>query len=142
PIGAQVAMGGKLLGETPLNRDGLEPKSGELVISKAGYETIREKVKLELGKTTEIKRDLKELAKMGTVMIEITASATSSATFAEAFYKGKDLGRTKDLHGPTAFKLPLGSQQIKLVHPTDKKKAKTITVNVTETPQTIKASFD
>ncbi|HUS27659.1 MAG TPA: PEGA domain-containing protein, partial [Kofleriaceae bacterium] len=138
PSGAQVAMGGKLLGETPLNRDGLEPKSGDLVITKQGYETVKIKITLALGKPVDIKRDLKELDKMGTVMIEVTGSAS----YAEAFFKGKNLGRTRTMQGPQAFHLPVGSQQIKLVHPTDKKKTKTITVNVTESPQTIKASFD
>jgi serine/threonine protein kinase len=138
PIGAQVAFDGKLLGETPLNRDGLEPKSGELSIAKPGYEPIKLKVKLELGKTTDVKRDLKELAKMGTVLVEVSGTAN----LAEAFYKGKSLGPTKKLSGVQPLRLPIGSQQIKLVHPTDKKKTKTISVNVTEGSQTVKVTFD
>jgi hypothetical protein len=138
PSGAQVSLGGKLLGETPLNRDGLDPKSGELVISKAGYETIRVKVTLELGKPTEITRDLKELTKMGIVKIDVSGSVK----FADAFFKGKKLGSTRKLGGLTDLHLPLGPQQIKLVHPTNDKKTKTINVTVTESAQTVKVTFD
>jgi tRNA A-37 threonylcarbamoyl transferase component Bud32 len=138
PTGAQVALNGKLLGETPLHRDGLDPKAGELSITKPGYEPLKVKVKLELGKTTDVKRDLKELAKMGTVLVEVSGSANH----AEAYFKGKSLGPTKKLSGVQPLRLPTGPQQIKLVHPTDKKKTKTISVNVTEAPQTIKVTFD
>jgi len=67
---------------------------------------------------------------------------TGSAKIAEAFFKGKSLGMTRALGGLKDLRLPLGTQQIKLVHPTDKKKTKTITVNVTETAQEMKVSFD
>ncbi|HSD85995.1 MAG TPA: PEGA domain-containing protein, partial [Kofleriaceae bacterium] len=137
PAGAQVALDGKLLGETPLTRDGLDATSGELTITHAGYEPQRLKITLELGKTVDVKRDLKELAKMGTVMIELTGSANH----AEALYKGKSLGQTRTLAGVQALRLPIGKQQITLVHPTTKK-TKVISIEVTDQPQTIKASFD
>jgi hypothetical protein len=137
PSGAQVALDGKLLGETPLTRDGLDATSGQLTITHAGYEPERMKITLELGKTVDVKRDLKELAKMGTVMIELTGNTV----WAEAYFNGKSLGRTKTLQGVQALHVPIGKQQITLVHPTTKKK-KVISIEVTEQPQTIKASFE
>ena len=137
PGGAQVALDGKLLGETPLTRDGLDATSGELTITHAGFEPQHMKITLELGKTLDVKRDLKELAKMGTVVIQVSGSAT----WAEAYFKGKSLGRTRTMAGDQTLRLPVGKQEITLVHPTTKKK-KVISIDVTEAPQTIKATFD
>jgi serine/threonine protein kinase len=137
PSGAQVSFNGKLLGETPMTRENLDAKTGELVITRAGYEPVRMKISLELGKTTEFKRELKELAKMGTVMIELTGSTQ----WAEVYYKGKNLGRNKTMSGVQALHVPVGKQQLKLVNPKNHK-SKTITVDVSETAQTIKVSLD
>ena len=137
PSGAQVSFNGKLLGETPLTRENLDAKTGELVITKPGYESVRTKISLELGKTTDFKRDLKELAKMGTLMIELTGNTR----WAEVYFKGKSLGRNTTMSGIQALHVPVGKQQLKLVNPKNNK-SKTITVDVTEAPQTIKVSLD
>ena len=137
PSGAQVSFNGKLLGETPLTREHLDPKTGELVITRAGYEPVRAKISLELGKTTDFKRELKELAKMGTVMIELTGSTQ----WAEVYFKGKSLGRNKTMSGVQALHVPVGKQQLKLVNPKNHK-SKTVTVDVTEAAQTLKVSLD
>lgn len=137
PSGAQVSFNGKLLGETPMTRENLDAKSGELVITRAGYEPVRTKISLELGKTTDVKRELKELAKMGTIMIELTGSTQ----WAEVYFKGKSLGRNKTMTGVQALHVPVGKQQLKLVNPKNNK-SKTITVDVTGSPQTVKVSLD
>jgi hypothetical protein len=98
---------------------------------------VRTKISLELGKTTDVKRELKELAKMGTIMIELTGSTS----WAEVYYKGKNLGRNKTMSGVQALHVPLGKQQLKLVNPKNNK-SKTITIDVSGSPQTVKVSLD
>ena len=45
PAGAQVSLEHRVLGETPLQRDDLdEVKNADLVIAKAGFNPIRERV--------------------------------------------------------------------------------------------------
>ncbi len=137
PPGAQVSFDGRLLGETPLTREGLDAKEGELSITHAGFEPQKFKVKLELGKTLDVKRDLVGLAKMGTVFIELTGDTR----WAEISFKGKGLGKSSTLKGPTAFRLPTGRQSLKLSNPQNKK-SKTITVDVREGEQTVRVSLD
>jgi hypothetical protein len=138
PVGATVTLDGKLLGETPLTLDGFDAKDDAvLVISKVGYETQRIEVKLALGETANVVRELKEQAKMGAVSIVVTGSAT----WAEVSFKGKKLGRTREMTGLQAFRLPVGKQQLKLLNPANKK-TKTISVDVTEAAQTITVSLD
>ena len=137
PSGAQVSLAGKLLGETPLTREGLDAKEGELSITHPGFEPQRFKVKLELGKTTEIKRELKGLAKLGTVLIELTGTTR----WAEVYFKGKSLGKNQNVQGTVPLRLPVGKQALTLVN-TANKKSKTISVDVKEGEQTVRISLD
>ncbi|NVB81277.1 MAG: serine/threonine protein kinase [Kofleriaceae bacterium] len=137
PPGAQVSFAGRLLGETPLTRDGLDAKDGELSITHPGFEPLKLKVKLELGKTIDVKRDLKELAKLGTVYVELTGNTS----WAEVYFKGKSLGRNAKPTGPAPLRLPTGKQSLKLVNPSNKK-SKTISVDVREGEQTVRVSLD
>ncbi|MBV8759456.1 MAG: PEGA domain-containing protein, partial [Deltaproteobacteria bacterium] len=126
PSGAQVTLGGRLLGETPLNAMDLDAAKGvDLVITHAGYEPTRMKVDLVLGKPSEITQTLKELPKLGAVQIRVTG-----AGWANVYYKGKNLGQNRTLQGFTTFKLPVGKQQLVIENPPTKKK-KTITIDVT-----------
>ena len=126
PPGAQVSLGGRVLGETPLTANDLDAaKHATLTITHAGYEPQKVDVSLELGKTTELTRELKELPKLGTVRITIKGA------WAEVYFKGKDLGRNYTMSGLTPFHLPVGTQTLVLEN-TPAHKKKTITIDVTE----------
>ncbi len=132
PPGAQVTLGGRLLGETPLTAMDLDAASGvELVLAHTGYEPTRMKVDLALGKTSEVNQALKELPKLGAVKFRVLGTVT----WANVYYKGKNLGRDHTLQGATTFKLPVGKQQLTFDNPGHKKV--TMTIDVTGAPQTV-----
>ena len=55
PEGAQVALGDRVLGDTPLMRDDLDAGHRvELTISRSGYDTVKKKIELVVGETTEV----------------------------------------------------------------------------------------
>jgi len=140
PEGAKVTLAGKLLGETPLARDDLAPGTDdELVLELAGYDPIREKVDLVVGRTIEIDRELKAAERFGWVTVKITgASAVADVTLS---FKGKVLGRTRTLSGFTAFKLPVGRQLVQLENIKNHRR-KMVPIDVVEGRQTIEASID
>ncbi|HEY5922821.1 MAG TPA: PEGA domain-containing protein, partial [Kofleriaceae bacterium] len=108
PEGAQVSLKGKLLGETPLDRNDLAATKGELVISKPGFEPFKQKIELVAGKTVEITQTLKAGAKYGTLHIRF-----KGAGWAEVYYKGTPLGRAPNRD---AFRVPIGKQTLQLVN--------------------------
>jgi serine/threonine protein kinase len=138
PIGAQVVLGAQSLGETPIHQD-LPAQTGELVITKAGFETIKVPVELKAGEPLEIKRELKEQTKYGTVMLEI--SDHGHKTWADVLFRGKSQGRNSTLSGLSPIRLPVGRQQLTLQN-RDTHKSKVITVDVTEAPHTIPVTLD
>jgi serine/threonine-protein kinase len=136
PPGAQVTVGGRFVGETPLTVSDLDAAPhAQLSITHAGYEPAKLEVALEIGKTTEVSRDLKELPKLGAVQINVKGA------WAEVFFKGKDLGRNRTMSGWTTFRLPVGKQQV-LLENKPAKKQKTLTIDVTGAPQTIETTLD
>jgi hypothetical protein len=137
PPGAQVSLDGKLLGETPLTRAGLDAKEVEIAISKAGYEPQRFTLQLVLGETAQVQRELKESQRFGTIQIVLTGPTR----WADVYEKGKSLGSTEGVEGLRSIRLPIGKHELKLVN-TSNKKSKTITVDVTEGSQTVRASLD
>jgi hypothetical protein len=100
-------------------------KNVDLVLNHAGYEPVRIKVDLALGRTADINQTLKELPKLGSIQLKITG-----AGWADVYYKGKNLGRTPTMKGLTTFRLPIGKQQLVVENPAVKKK-QTVTVDVT-----------
>jgi len=125
PAGAQVSLGGRYLGETPLNATDLDAATGaELSLTHAGFEPMKLKVDLVVGKTSDVTQTLKELPKLGTVFIRVKGS------WADVYFKGKNLGKDHTLAGPTAFHLPVGKQQITLLNPSSHKK-RVLTIDVT-----------
>jgi serine/threonine protein kinase len=107
PEGAQVSFKGKLLGETPLLRNDLDPAKGELVITKVGFEPIRQRIELAPGKAVEVTHTLKAGAKYGTILILFPKGG-----WADAYYKGTRLGQAPR----DPLKLPVGKQTIQLVN--------------------------
>src|SRR5262249_39899149 len=70
PPGAQVALGSKVLGETPLVRDDLDAGPGvELSITHAGYDPQRIKIDLVAGEQREVKLTLKAAVHYGLIRI-------------------------------------------------------------------------
>jgi hypothetical protein len=138
PGGAQVSLGGRFLGETPLTITDLEAAPHAMLsITHAGFETVKLEVALETGKTAEVSRDLTPLPKLGEVKINVKGA------WAEVFFKGKKLGRNKNLSGLATFRLPVGKQRLVLQNTAGAaKKAKTITIDVTGGPQTVTVSLD
>ena len=136
PPGAQVTLAGTPLGETPLTSKGLTAGTGEdLVITRAGYETVRQKIDLVSGETAQVTQTLKEVQKFGYVTVVIQP-------YAEVFFKNTDLGVNTKVGAPIPYRLPAGHQQLTLVN-TVKNKRKTITVNVVpDTTINVTAAFD
>jgi hypothetical protein len=109
PVGATVTLGGKLVGETPLDLVDLDPARGvDLVIARAGYETVRQRVDLELERPVTVHRDLVEVVRLGSVRIYIEEG------WGDIYLHGKKLGRA-----PTSkpIKLPVGHHHLRLVNP-------------------------
>ncbi len=66
PPGAQVSLAGVVLGVTPLTRKDLDPAaSADLVITRSGFEPIRQKVTLVAGKSVEVTQALKAGQRFG-----------------------------------------------------------------------------
>jgi serine/threonine protein kinase len=127
PPGATVQLGDQVLGAAPLDKPLPATRGAELVIARAGFETIRLKVDLHAGEQTAIVRELKELQKFGVVIVTVSGAAN----WAYVFFKGKNLGQNYTIaSGQTEFRLPVGRQQMRIVHP--KAAPKDVVVNVTE----------
>jgi tetratricopeptide (TPR) repeat protein len=58
PEGAEVILDGQSRGNTPLELDGLAPGFYRLVVRKAGHEILSREIRIEAGKTVEIKSKL------------------------------------------------------------------------------------
>ncbi len=125
PEGAQVTFRGRLLGETPLERSDLEAAKGELVLSKTGFETYKQKIELLNGKTVEVAQTLKQGAKLGSLHIRFKGGG-----WANVYFKGANVGQA-----PTRYplRLPVGKQTLQLVNTGKSPNIKwTITCNVSE----------
>ncbi len=107
PVGAQVTLGGRALGTTPLTRENLTAEKGvTLAVTKPGFESVAFKVDLERGKTLTIARTLKEAQKFASVQLRV------SNGFGDVFLGGKKIGRA-----PTPkIKLPVGTVKLHLVN--------------------------
>ena len=106
PSGAQVSLGKRLLGETPLTRDDLAPAQGaELTITKAGFDPLKVKIDLVAGKLTEIDQALKAGARYGAIRITFAGGG-----WADVYFKGAKIGRAPS----EALRLPIGRQTVHL----------------------------
>ncbi len=105
PPGAQVSLAGIALGTTPLVRKDLEAApNAELVITRAGFEPVRQKVTLTAGKSTEVTQSLKAGQRYGTVKLVVTNG------WGDVYLKGQKIGRA-----PTeSLRLPVGRQTLHL----------------------------
>jgi tRNA A-37 threonylcarbamoyl transferase component Bud32 len=127
PQGATVALGKQVLGNAPLTKPVPVAEGAELTIAKSGFETIRLKVDLRAGEQTDIVRELRELQKFGVVLVTVSGAAN----WGYVWFKGKNLGQNYTIAGgQTPFKLPVGRQQLQIVHP--KAAPKVVVVDVTE----------
>jgi hypothetical protein len=108
PRGAQVALGSKVLGETPLVRDDLEPAERvELTITHPGYDPQRVKVSLVAGEQREVNVTLKAAVHYGMIRVSVTGG------WGDIYYKGARVGRA----GPDPIRLPVGTQVVHLRNP-------------------------
>ena len=106
PVGAQVMLGRRLLGDTPLTRNDLEPaKSAELTITKPGFDPIKIKIELVAGKLTEIDQTLKAGQRMGTIWLKFKGGG-----WGEVYFKGAKIGRAPS----EPLRLPIGRQKLHL----------------------------
>ncbi len=126
PPGAQVELGGRLLGETPNTFESLTPARGAVVaITKPGFLPVSRPVDLQAGETAELRETLKASQKFGSLRVTVVG------LWAEVHFGGKNLGRHATGTGLQTFQLPVGRQQIRLINPVAKKQ-KTITVEIRE----------
>jgi serine/threonine protein kinase len=106
PPGAQVALGTKVLGETPFTRDDLEPALGaEMTITHSGYEPHKMKVDLAVGDTREIDVTLKAAQRYGSIRVSVPGS------WGDIYFKGARIGRAPT---PDPIRLPVGRQILHL----------------------------
>jgi serine/threonine protein kinase len=113
PDGAQVALAHRVLGETPLVRDDLDAAVGaDLVISKPGFEPVREKIDLIVGHPMEITETLKAIVRMGSIKFIIKGS------WGDITFKGAPVGTRKSAN---VIKLPVGKQTLHIKNPVSKK---------------------
>jgi serine/threonine protein kinase len=114
PAGATVLLGDQPIGTTPLTRPVAVARGVELGIAKVGYEPTRQKIELRAGEQTDVTRDLKEVQKFGSVFVAVSGAAE----WGYVWFKGKNLGQNYTMAGgQTEFKLPVGKQQIQIIHP-------------------------
>ena len=105
PPGAQVSLDRKLLGETPLQLDDLgEVSGGELVISRPGFDPIRRRVDLIIGRTTDVDETLKAATRFGTIKLLVGGG------WGDVYFKGAKVGRAP----MKSLKLPVGRQTLHL----------------------------
>jgi hypothetical protein len=129
PAGAQVTAAGLALGATPFEKQLAAARGVELVISKAGYDTIKLTANLTAGETTSIKRELRESQKFGFV----TISVGGTAGWADVYLKGAKLGRNRTASGLVSFKLPVGAHVLRLRTGNGKEKTLSVTVAADKT---------
>jgi hypothetical protein len=125
PPGVTVTLSGRPLGETPKTFEGLSPGTDlALQLSKLGYQPVSRKIKLEAGKTLDIKETLKETTKFGTLTVNIPGG------WAEVIVDGKNLGQNAKAGAPPrTFSLPVGKHQLLLQNP---KWKKTLSITIEE----------
>jgi serine/threonine protein kinase len=139
PPGAQVSLAGRaLIGDTPITYDDLDPGADLLlVISKLGYAPVQKTITLEAGKTFDVNETLKAAEKFGV----ITITVKGAATWGEVSSGGVMLGLNANATGLKQFKLPIGKRKLTIKNPPTMK-FKTLTVNITEKPQSITVTLD
>ena len=131
PPGATVTLAAQQLGTTPLTLPVAVAHEAPLAITKPGYEPIKLAIDLAAGEETRVARELKELQKYGTVVVNVGGAAD----WGYVWFKGKNLGQNYTMAGGlTEFRLPVGRQQLRIEHP--RASARTITVDVAEHGQT------
>jgi len=109
PSGAQVSLQRRVLGDTPLQRDDLdEVKDADLVIAKAGYEPIREKVDLVVGHPLEVSETLKIVQHFGLVTLSIRGG------WGDVTFKGQKVGSGNPVRN---IRLPVGKQVLHIKNP-------------------------
>ena len=124
PPGATVTLGGKLIGETPLDRTDLDPRRGvEVAIARAGYETVRRRVDLDIEAPVKLDETLVAIQRFGTIDIQFKGGEG----WAEVYLK-----RTKIATAPQqGIRLPVGKHRLELVNPPSGKRW-SLTVNVVD----------
>jgi len=111
PPGAEIELGSRMLGDSPLTRDDLDAVSdAELTIGRAGYETQKQKIDLVIGRTTEVSVTLKAAQRYGTIKLAVLHG------WGYVYLNGAQVGRA-----PTqALRLPVGHQHLVLRNPESK----------------------
>ncbi len=110
PPGATVTLGGKLIGETPLDRVDLQP-SGKvgLVISLAGYQPVKTTVVLALDTPAVVDRTLEPVPRFGTIQLRVAPGDPWGDVY---------LGNVKKGRAPIkALKLPVGHHRLTIKNP-------------------------
>jgi hypothetical protein len=121
PPGAQVTLGGRLIGETPLRREDLDPGSGlPLVIQRPGYAAVRTTIDLQLERPVTVHEKLVAVQRFGTINLHVEDS------WAKVYLGKKYLGES----GP-GLRLPVGRHRLELVNPPSGKRM-TLVVEVDE----------
>ncbi|HET9993630.1 MAG TPA: PEGA domain-containing protein, partial [Kofleriaceae bacterium] len=123
PPGAQVSLEHRVLGDTPLVRDDLdEVKNADLVIAKAGFDPIREKVDLVVGHPIDVTETLKVTQHFGTITLNFTSG------WGDITFKGAKVGTNSRI---STIRLPVGKQTLHIRNPPSGKQWD-VTCNVEE----------
>jgi hypothetical protein len=94
PAGAQITLGGRVLGETPKLVDNLAPGTGLIVqLAKPGFQTIEKSIELRPGETTVVRETLVASERFGF----LTVTVRGAATFGDVYVNGRALGVNQTL---------------------------------------------
>jgi len=107
PPGASVTLGGRLIGETPLDRNDHDVARGvSLVIARSGYESVHRRIDLTVDRPARVREALVAIQRFGKIDLYIDDG------WAEVYLKGKKLGRAT-----RGMVLPVGRHRLRLVNP-------------------------
>jgi hypothetical protein len=135
PPGAQVTVDGIKLGDAPFDKPLPAKPGAEVVISKSGFDTVKQTIDLVAGDTAAIKLTLKASQRFGLVRFQVGAGKQSDG-FATITFNGAS-HENKDASGLTPFRLPVGRQRVH-VHYSSGKPDRDIDVDVTEQAHVMK----
>jgi len=112
PPGAQVTLGGRVIGTSPIERRDLPSEKGvRLELKRAGYEPLALDVDLPPGELIRIHRTLKAVTRFAPVQIQITPGS-SGVGWGDVYAGGRKVGRAP----ARALRLPVGRVRLHLVN--------------------------
>ena len=109
PLGKQVTLNGKEIGETPVERRELEPGLYRVLVKSQCHYDAGKKVRIRRGEEQKVSAELKQ--KQGAIAVK-AKDQKGNDVVADVFVDGKKLGQT-----PGTFKVSVCSKELKVKSP-------------------------